>query len=148
MVEKIAETLKLQFSDFTFKVDKDDEKQTAKISAEKDLTQGFDVDLNLESNEIIITHGSKLMTYSYFAVFGITALLTYFFGWQILDAFGLVSDGGRTMKLLFIIPVFIFLIPSFIASTLIMKKISPQDDELLQNVKGKLVELGHEAIIE
>ncbi len=148
MIKKIAETLKNDFSDFTFKVDNDEEKQKATIKAEQGWTKGFEVDIEMEGNTMAISHSSKLTTMSYIISLGVVLLLTYLFGWQILGLLGLVSDGGSTMKILFAIPIAIFLIPTFIISSLVMKKVSPKDDALLENVKEKLSQLGHDAIID
>ncbi|MCP4130770.1 MAG: hypothetical protein GY754_07295 [bacterium] len=148
MIEKITDSLKQEFTEFTFKSDKDDENKKATITAQKDWTKGFDIDIALDSNDICISYSSKVRSLGFPIAIGITFLLTYLFGGSILTAFGLVTDGGTTMKLFYIIPILIFLIPSVTLIMMIASKINPKDEALLESVKDKLTELGYESTIE
>ncbi len=148
MIEKIVDSLKKQFSDFTIESEKDDDKNTATITAKKDWTKGFDVEIALDTNDISISYSSKIRTLGYLIAIGISFILTYFYGGAMLNTFGLVTDGGTTLKIFYIIPILIFLIPSAIIIMVILNKINPKDEALLESVKEKLSELGYESTIE
>ena len=139
----LEQLLRNRFSEFRFEVTEDSDKGTLRIGAVKDARSGFDVDAKLSNKTADISFSSKTRMMVNLAMLGLTSLLTYLFGGAMLAAFGMVGDvGGNTvtLKLLYAIPIFIFLIPSLIIGAIIAKAINPPARDLIQKVKDCVVE--------
>ena len=141
----LIEKLKTQFPDFIIKNSEDTETNNITIEAAKTKAIGFDVDISMPEKKARITYSSKIRTYISLGMLLLTTILTYFLGGPILSAIGLVGKlGGNTvtLKLLYVIPMLIFLIPLLIIGSIITKKINPPDIELLNKVKACVAETG------
>lgn len=148
MLEDIEKKIKKEFPDFKIEKNVDEENKTASISATKDIKKGFDIDIELESKTIKVTFSSKIRMYALGAAVVLTVLLMVLFGTTMLSALGLISDTGMTLKILYIIPCLIFLIPSAILAMTIAGKINPVDVPLLEKVVKSLAEIGLDATID
>jgi hypothetical protein len=88
--------------------------------------------------EADISFSSKIRTITNLSALGLTAFLTWFLGGKMLVAFGMfatVGGANLTLKLLYVIPMLIFLIPSLILASVIAGIINPPDKVLLERVK-------------
>jgi hypothetical protein len=143
MKDRIKKNVEEQYPDFQIECTENNGKIT--INAVKDLKKGFDVDYEEESGKVEVSFTSKLRMIFIYAAIGVTALLTWQFGGSLLSAMGLtasVGDTSITLKILYIIPMLIFLIPTMVLSMTASSIINPKDKELLKSVQQKLKEAG------
>jgi len=147
MVDKIKKIIQDNFPEYTIESTMDEDKKQATISAEKGWSKGFDVDILLSEEKISISFSSKIRMIAMIAGIGVTILLLYLFGGSILNAMGLVSNTGRTLRILYTIPGFIFLIPSIILANILSGMINPPDKALVESVRLLLESKGIDAEI-
>ncbi len=148
---QIKDILSGKFASFAIESSTDDDSKETTITAREGWTRGFEIKVKPEEPEVALEFDSKIGTISNFGALGLTGILTYLFGWEILAALGLVADtgdAGVTLKIMFIIPVVIFLIPSFLLTSFITKRVSPVDTDLLERVQAALAEQDIKAVVE
>jgi len=145
MVARIKDHMQDRFPDYRFTVLSDEEKGTVSISAEKDLASGFTIHIGQNTESVAVSFFSRIRSSTVYFGSGLTLLLTLVFGNKMLHDFGLVSgSGGFSLMrvLLYIIPVLVFIIPSFIGSKVLASLINPVDSMLVEMVKSELRTLG------
>ncbi len=151
MEQKVTECIRSNFKDYKVSSEIGKDKKTITITARNGWMKGFEITLK-ENNKVSIGFSSKVRTIGYVVALVLTLALTMIFGFQLLDAFGFVADMGNgrgvTIRILYIIPLLIFLIPSMILTSLIARTINPKDKILLEQVKNNLSATGIESTIE
>ncbi len=139
------------FPDYTVESSEDEEKGTFTVSAVKNWTTGFDIDSIPESQALVISFQSQLRMVFLFGAIAASIVVTMLFGREILSAMNLVADAGTvtvTLRILYIIPLLIFMIPSVALFMFISAKINPKDTELLESVKAILNDAGLQADVD
>ena len=148
MEQKITDTIKAHFPEYRVNTNADDKRQTTTVSAEKDWTSGFDIEIDHTSNRVSVSFASKIRLVAYVVILALTGVLTFRFGPPMLLAMGLatiVGDSVVTLRIAYIIPIAIFLIPSYLVTMVVAKKVNPTDTDLVERVKARLAEAGVEA---
>ena len=151
MEQKITEAIKAQFPEYRVKTNADEKRQTTTISAEKDWTSGFDIDVDHTSKRVSVSFTSKIRLAAFVVVLALTTVLTFLFGPGMLLAMGLaarVGDSAVTLRIAYIIPIAIFFVPSYLVTMVVAKKVNPTDTDLIEQVKARLAAAGIAAVVE
>ena len=135
--------LQAALSDHTFEEQENDGKTTLELK--KGWTSGLDIEL--EGGRASVEWSTKIGTVVILAVLGLTAVGTYVFGDGLLQAMGLIAEtgdgGGFTLRLFYIIPMLIFLVPLMILSSVMRTKLAPEQPELVARAKSILTNEGY-----
>ena len=151
MEQKITETIEAHFPEYRVRANADDKRQTTTISAEKDWTSGFDIDIDHTSNRVAVSFSSKIRLAAFVVILALTTVLTFLFGPGMLVAMGLaavVGDSAVTLRIAYVIPIAIFFVPSYLVTMFVAKRVNPTDTDLIERVKARLAEAGVEAVVE
>lgn len=151
MEQKIVEAINTHFAAYKVETNVDEKNKVTTISAEKDWKSGFDIDIDHQSERVTVSFSSKIRLVAYLVILAVTGLLTFLFGPSMLLAMGIatiVGDSVVTLRIAYIIPVVVFLIPCYPITMFIARKVNPTDIDLLEQVKARLAEVGIEAAVE
>lgn len=151
MEQTITDALKEDFPEYRFETNFDEKNKTTTISAGKDWKSGFDIDIDHRTDIVTLSFTSRIRLIGYVVILVLTGILTFRFGPYMLAAMGLAADTGDaivTLRIAYIIPIAIFLIPSAIVTLFVVRKMNPTDTALLERVKARLAEVGIETIID
>lgn len=135
--------LQTMFSDHVLEEDTNEDKVT--IALRKGWVSG--VEIELEAGKATVEWDTKIGTVVILATLGCTFVLMMLFGETMLQAMGLIAEtgdgGGFTLKLFYIIPMLIFLVPLMIVGSIAKGKIAPVQEGLLARAREAVTSHGY-----
>jgi len=134
-------SLQKAFADHSLEQEKAEEKTT--FALRKGWTSGLDVEV--EAGEASVEWSTKVGTLMLFVVLGQTLALMMLFAEPMLEAMGLIADAGSvsfTLKLLYIIPMLVFLVPLMILGSMAQKRLAPPQESLLVRAREVITAAG------
>lgn len=147
VINKLHNEFAKRYTDHEVKLDWNDKKTVATISGRKDWNAGFEVDIAVDKSIADISNSSKISDYAGMGAIGLSIILTILFGSEILYMMGLFVDAGSTsftLRLFYIIPLLIFLIPIFIVAWILGRRFTLKDEDQLNYIKQLLEDNGYD----